>query len=53
MNDIERPMLLYYVIYYERFKNVLQRAEKVALNWLTCHEPVSSQGHHPVYLSQH
>ncbi len=31
MNDFEWPMLLYYVIYDEKFKNVIQRTEKVAL----------------------
>ncbi len=28
MNDLEWPMLSYYVIYYEKFKKVMQRTEK-------------------------
>ncbi len=32
MNDLEWPMLSYYVIYYETFKKVMQRTEKEALN---------------------
>ncbi len=31
MNDLEWPMLSYYVIYYEKFKKVIQRIEKEAL----------------------
>ncbi len=31
MNDLEWPMLSYYVTYYEKFKNVTQGIEKVAL----------------------
>ncbi len=31
MNDLEWPMLLYCVIYYEKLKNVMQRTEKIAL----------------------
>ncbi len=30
MNDLEWPMLSYYVIYYEKFKKVKQQTEKVA-----------------------
>ncbi len=33
MNDLEWPMLSYYVIYYERFRKDMQRTEKVALSW--------------------
>ncbi len=36
MNDLEWPMLSYYVIYYEKFRNVMQRTEKVALNLAFC-----------------
>ncbi len=32
MKDLEWPMLLYYVIYNEKFKKVMQWTEKVALN---------------------
>ncbi len=32
MNDLEWPMFSYYVIYYEKFKKVMQRTEKEALN---------------------
>ncbi len=32
MNDLEWPMLSYYVIYYEKFRKVMQRTEKEALN---------------------
>ncbi len=38
MNDVEWPMLLYYVIYYEKFKNVMQRTEKVALTGIMLFE---------------
>ncbi len=31
MNDLEWPMLSYYVIYYENFRKVMQWTEKVAL----------------------
>ncbi len=31
MNDLEWPVLSYYVIYYEKFKKVMQQTEKVAL----------------------
>ncbi len=31
MNDLEWSMLSYYVIYYEKFRKVMQRTEKVAL----------------------
>ncbi len=31
MNDLEWPMLLYYVIYHEKLKKVMQGTEKVAL----------------------
>ncbi len=30
-DDLDWPMLSYYVIYYEKFRKVLQRTEKVAL----------------------
>ncbi len=30
MNDLEWPMFSYYVIYYEKFKKVMQQIEKVA-----------------------
>ncbi len=32
MNDLEWPMLSYYVIYYEKLKKVMQRREKEALD---------------------
>ncbi len=32
MNELELPMLLYYVIYYEMFRNVMKQTEKVALS---------------------
>ncbi len=32
MNDLEWPMLSYYVIYYEKFRKVMQQTEKEALN---------------------
>ncbi len=32
MNDLEWPMFSYYVIYYEKFRKVMQWTEKVALN---------------------
>ncbi len=31
MNDLEWPMLSYYVILYEKFRKAKQRTEKVAL----------------------
>ncbi len=31
MNDLEEPMLSYYVLYYEKFRKVMQRTEKEAL----------------------
>ncbi len=31
MHDLECPMLSYYVIYYEKFRKVMQQTEKVAL----------------------
>ncbi len=30
MNDLEWPVLSYYVIYYEKFKNVMQETENLA-----------------------
>ncbi len=30
MNDLEQPMLSYYVIYYEKFRKAMQRTEKEA-----------------------
>ncbi len=37
MNDLEWPLLSYYVIYYEKFKKVMQRTEKEALiQWHMC-----------------
>ncbi len=33
MNDLEWPMLSYYVIYYEKFKHVMQWAEMEALTF--------------------
>ncbi len=35
MNDLEWPMLSYYVIYNEMFKKVIQRREKEALSTMT------------------
>ncbi len=32
INDLEWPMLSYYVLYYEKFRKVMQQTEKVALN---------------------
>ncbi len=34
MNDVEWPMLSYYVIYYEKFRKVMQWTEKVALSYV-------------------
>ncbi len=31
MNDLEWPMLSYYMIYYEKFRKVMQQTEKEAL----------------------
>ncbi len=31
MNDLEWPMLSYYVIYYEKFRKIMKRTEKVPL----------------------
>ncbi len=31
MNDLEQPMLSYYVIYFEKFRKIMQRTEKEAL----------------------
>ncbi len=33
-NDLEWPMLSYYVIYYEKFRKVMQWTENVALNYV-------------------
>ncbi len=30
INDLEQPMLSYYVIYFEKFRKVMQRTEKEA-----------------------
>ncbi len=35
INDIEWPMLSYYVIYYEKFKKVMQQTEKEAFNCIS------------------
>ncbi len=35
MNDLEQPMLSYYVIYSEKFRTIMQRTEKEALNTAT------------------
>ncbi len=32
MNDLEWPMLSYYVVYYEKFRKVMQRIEKEVLS---------------------
>ncbi len=32
MNDLEWQMLSYYVIWYEKFRKVIQQTEKVAFN---------------------
>ncbi len=34
MDDLEWPMLSYYVIYYEKFRKVMQQTEKEALSRL-------------------
>ncbi len=34
MNDLDKPMLSYYVIYYQKFKKVMQQTEKEALSCL-------------------
>ncbi len=34
MNDLEWPMLSYYVSYYEKFRKVMQQTENEALNEL-------------------
>ncbi len=36
MNDLEWPLLSYYVIYYEKFKNVMQWTKKVVSNVKVC-----------------
>ncbi len=36
MNDLEWPMLLYYVIYYEKFRKIIQGTEKEALKCICC-----------------
>ncbi len=33
MNDLEQPMLSYYVIYFEKFRKIMQRTEKDALSY--------------------
>ncbi len=33
MNELEWPMLSYYVIYYEKFRKVMKRTEKEALTY--------------------
>ncbi len=35
MNDLEWAMLLYYVIYYDKFKKVMQQTEKETLKHWT------------------
>ncbi len=42
MNDVEWPRLSYYVIYYEKFKQVTQRTEKVALSY-SGHKGISKE----------
>ncbi len=31
MNDLEQPMLWYYVIYFEKFREIMPQTEKEAL----------------------
>ncbi len=38
INDLEWPMLSYYVIYYEKFRKVTKRTEKVALTIKLSHK---------------
>ncbi len=38
MNNLEWPMLSYYVIYYETFRKVMHRTEKVALSGVRPYE---------------
>ncbi len=32
MNDLEQPIISYYVIYFEKFRKIMQRTEKEAIN---------------------
>ncbi len=43
MNDLESPMLSYCVIYYEKFKKVLQWTEMEALMYLRTLELLSTE----------
>ncbi len=40
MNELTSPMLLYYVIYYEKFRKIMQQTEKVALKCYLHHHQV-------------
>ncbi len=33
MNDLEQPMLSYYVIYFEKVRKIMQQTEKEALHY--------------------
>ncbi len=46
MNDLECPMLSYYVIYYEMFRKVMQRTEKEILKLVCQHVKWSQVGGH-------
>ncbi len=38
MNDLEQPMFSYYVIYFEKFRKVMQRTEKESIFILKSYE---------------
>ncbi len=41
MNDLDCPMLSYYVIYYEQLRKNMQRTENKALKLMIFHAPLS------------
>ncbi len=45
MNDLECPILSYYMIYYEKFRKVIQRTEEEALTrvWSSYMHPVEKK----------
>ncbi len=49
INDLELPMLSYYVIYFEKLRKIMQRTEKEALSldvnvWSIMHRKLATSG---------
>ncbi len=43
MDNLEQPIRSYYLIYFEKFRNVMQQTEKEALSTLAPHSPTPFQ----------